>query len=152
MCTTGVTYKVLLNSTEVGPIVSRRGLRQECAQLKLLLHKYELASGQSVNFQKSGLLFSPNVSPNLKSHMSSILGVFSAMENGKYLGLPSLVGKSKKAIFHYLKDRLWRRVNGWNNCLLSRAGKEVMLKSVAQAIPSYCMSVFLLPTYTCDEI
>ncbi|KAJ8749080.1 hypothetical protein K2173_013687 [Erythroxylum novogranatense] len=159
MCMIGVTYNVLLNGTEVGPIVSTRGLRQEdplspylFILLKLILQKYELASSQSVNFQKSGILFSPNVSHSLRSHMSSILGVFSAMEHGKYLGLPSLVGKGKRAIFNYLKNRLWRQVNSWNNRLLSRVGKEVMLKSVAQAIPSYCMSVFMLPIFTCDAI
>lgn len=36
--------------------------------------------------------------------------------------------------------------------MLSRAGKTIMLKSVAQAIPSYCMSCFLLPKMLCQDI
>ena len=40
----------------------------------------------------------------------------------------------------------------WNKRFLSRAGKEVLLKSIIQAIPSYVMSVFLLPTTMCEEI
>ena len=33
-----------------------------------------------------------------------ILGVSLPLDTGKYLGLPSLIGKRKKHIFSYLKD------------------------------------------------
>ena len=36
--------------------------------------------------------------------------------------------------------------------LLSRAGKEILIKAVAQSIPIYTMSVFLLPLKLCDEL
>ena len=41
---------------------------------------------------------------------------------------------------------------GWTSKLLSSVGKEVLLRSVAQAIPSYCMSVFMLPISLCEEL
>jgi len=76
--------------------------------------------------------------------ISSFLGVINQMGSDKYLGLPSIIGRSKKAIFGYLKAKLWRRLNHWSHKQLSKAGKEIFLKSCAQAIPIYCMSVFLL--------
>jgi len=72
--------------------------------------------------------------------------------NGKYLGLPVYMGRSKEKTFSYLKDRVWKRIQGWKEKLLSRAGKEILIKAVAQAIPSYAMSCFDLTKTLCDVI
>ena len=69
-----------------------------------------------------------------------------------YLGLPALVGKSRMAAFRCIKDRVWKRMQDWKVKFLSQAGKEILLKSVIQAIPMYGMSVFLLPKSLCKEI
>ena len=80
------------------------------------------------------------------------LGVTKEALNDKYLGMPSDVGKSKTGTFKYLKDRVWKKVHGWLEKLLSVGGKEVLIKSVAQAIPTYIMGVFKLPASLCDDL
>ena len=37
----------------------------------------------------------------------------------KYLGLPSLIGRGKRASFNYIKKRVWRKLQGWEGKLLS---------------------------------
>ena len=71
---------------------------------------------------------------------------------GQYLGLPTYIGRNKREVFHFIKDRIWKRLNSWNSKLLSRGGKEILLKTVVQAIPNYVMNIFLLPVSLCEEI
>ena len=69
-----------------------------------------------------------------------------------YLGLPSLVGRSKNNTFAQLKQRVANKVSGWKGKILTPIGKEVLIKFVAQVIPSYTMNCFLLPKTLCDEL
>ena len=48
-----------------------------------------------------------------------------------YLGLPTLIGRTKYLSFSNLKDRVWKKLQGGKGKMLSRAGKEVLIKAVA---------------------
>lgn len=126
--------------------------KEETKAIKDLLNKYELNSGQSVNYQKSGVFFSSNVRLDKQRELVEMLGVSKATDDSRYLGLPSLIGRSKKRVFGFVKDKVWQRIQGWRAKLISKAGKLVLLKNVAQSIPSYCISCFLLPKSLCTEI
>lgn len=117
-----------------------------------MLNKYEKLSGQSVNFQKSGVFFSTNVSHPKRNELPAILEVSNDLSTSKYLGLPSLVGRSKKRVFGFVKDKVWRKIQGWKSKPILCAGKSVLIKNVAHSIPSYCMSCFLLPETLYQQI
>ena len=63
-----------------------------------------------------------------------------------------LVGKNKRNTFNEIKEKLHRKLAGWKEKLLSKARKEVLIKAVAQAIPTYTMSCFRLPDSLCEEL
>jgi hypothetical protein len=43
-------------------------------------------------------------------------------------------------------------LNNWKIKFLSQAGNEILLKAVIQAIPTYSMSVFIIPSTPCEKI
>lgn len=55
-------------------------------------------------------------------------------------------------MFGFLKERASKRIQGWQSKPISRAGKSILIRNVAQSIPSYCMSCFLLPKSMCQEL
>ena len=129
-----------------------RADEKEAQVIKNILHTYELASGQAISQPKSEVFFSSVVPSPLKEVITNILGVRVVMGTGKYLGLPSMVGRSKEATFGFIKDRIWHKINICSSMCLSKADREVMIKSVLQFIPSYIMGVFLLPNKIVDAI
>ncbi|XP_024190432.1 uncharacterized protein LOC112194424 [Rosa chinensis] len=124
----------------------------ECTTVKFILSTYEKASGQKVNFTKSSVVFSNNLQPQLKEDLAAVLNVKCVDEHDRYLGLPLRVGKSKTARFQYLKENVSRKLVNWKSKILSSAGKELLIKAVAQVMPTYAMNCYLLPKSLCDDI
>ena len=54
-------------------------------------------------------------------------------------------GKSKVSTFREIQERLTKRVIGWKEKHISKAGREVLIKIVAQAIPTYSIIMFKFP-------
>ncbi|KAB2625965.1 hypothetical protein D8674_017625 [Pyrus ussuriensis x Pyrus communis] len=132
-----------------GPIISHlffaddtlifmRANKQNCDSLMKILDAYCNASSQKVSYQKSCVFFGANVPRSLSGELSQIVGMPLAEDPGKYLGLSGV-------------GRILEKVQGWKQCTLSQAGKEIMIKAVIQAIPAYPMHLFKFPTTLCSE-
>ena len=105
-----------------------------------------------MNRSKTSLFFSPNTAKEIQDEIRILFGVQVIRQHEKYLGLPSLVGRNKKNTFMEVKAKLAKKLAGWKKKLLSKAGKEVPIKAVAQGIPTYIMSCFKIPNSLYDEM
>ncbi|XP_021715945.1 uncharacterized protein LOC110683843 [Chenopodium quinoa] len=181
-CVRSVSFSVLINGRPSDEFVLNRGIRQGdpispylfilCAEvfshflrsaeeraslgdvevIKAVLETYEFSSGQKINFDKTTVSFSKGVPEGRREEVENMLGVRMVDIHDRYLGLPTVVGRSKKVITKGVKEKLWKKLQGWKGMVLSKAGWEVMIKEVAQSLPTYAMSVFKLPSSFCDEL
>uniref|UniRef100_A0A2N9FBV7 Reverse transcriptase zinc-binding domain-containing protein n=1 Tax=Fagus sylvatica TaxID=28930 RepID=A0A2N9FBV7_FAGSY len=100
-----------------------RATLMECNTIMEILRKYERASGQQINQDKTTLLFSA-----------------------------STAAVTQEDIKNALQLPMWRKVQGWKEKLLTQAGKEILIKAVIQAIPTYTMHCFKLPKKLCYDL
>lgn len=121
-------------------------------RLQEILALYEGQSDQKINRAKSSAFFSNKTSAGNKQQVLGVLDIPSESHNERYLGLPVHIGAAKSKEFEYIKESIWRRIRGWIEKLLSKVRKEILIKAVAQAIPTYAMSCFDLTKILCDEI
>nr|XP_023877746.1 uncharacterized protein LOC111990191 [Quercus suber] len=129
-----------------------KATEQECNNILGILEVYGSCSGQQINRNKTTIFFSKLTLEGIRQHIKQTLGVPEIKQYEKYLGLPSFVGRKKKASFNFIKERVWRKLQGWEEKLLSQAGREILIKAVVQAIPTYIMSCFKLLIGLCNEL
>ncbi|KAG8488779.1 hypothetical protein CXB51_016782 [Gossypium anomalum] len=176
-CISSVSYSVIVNGFEGEKVQPARGLRQGyplspfmfllCTQdlfcLMRLAMRERMLRGVKASRrdpQMTAFYFVKrrveepikNTSELEKITVSSILGVRSSNDPQRYLGLPNMVGRKKRESFQILKDQIKQRIDHWSTRHLSQWGKEVFIKSILQAIPTYTMACFLLPKTLCVEI
>ncbi|KAF5459101.1 hypothetical protein F2P56_023085 [Juglans regia] len=125
---------------------------KEWMGLNQILNGYEEASGQKLNRQKTTLFFSKNTKQPARNYIKQVTGLADSSNLEKYLGLPSLIGRSKVREFQGILERVSKRIGNWKTKFLSQAGKEILLKAIIQTITTYSMSVFLLPKLLCNKL
>jgi hypothetical protein len=109
-------------------------------------------TGQLINPSKCSLLFGSGCSDATKDSVAAVLKVQNITLEEKYLGLQTPTGRMSKGRFQSKKERLGKKFSNWAERYMSGGAKEVLIKSVAQSIPSYVMGVFHLPATFCDEL
>lgn len=133
-------------------LVMSRANEEEARAIKTGLWKYCSWAGQEINTDKSGNLFSKNCPIQIKRKIKDQIGLKEMGQQVIYLGNSLVFGRNMTKEFHHLKDKIKNRLQGWTANLISKARKATLIKSVAQAVPTYAMSSFLLPKNICSDM
>src|SRR4051812_8344183 len=80
------------------------------------------------------------------------LGIQVEAFSDRYLGLPMAVGRITSGPFDHIGERARSKIQGWSEKNLACAGREILLKSVIQAIPTFSISYFRLTKKVCKGI
>lgn len=76
------------------------------------------------------------------------------LKHEKYLGLPFMVERKLTSLFNEIKLKVLSKISNWQHkfFFFFSDSKEVLIKAVAQAVPTYAMSVFKIPQALCNDI
>ena len=122
------------------------------SRLNAILEAYNKGSGQMVNRDKSAIFFGSNCKEEDKKEVFRYLKIEKKALKEKYLGLPTAMGRSTTEAFESICSRIRNLVSSWCEKKLNAASREILIKAVAQSIPTYSMSCFELSKTTCKKI
>jgi hypothetical protein len=114
-------------------VVFLEATQRSLQTLKRVLHDYGISSGQRVNLHKSSIFFGQWCNDEVKNSLKSEIGISCEALSECYLGLPTVVGRSKDGCFKHSRERSWGKVKGVKGQGMSKADKGVLVKSVLQA-------------------
>ncbi len=127
------------------------GKARSAQVIKVILDAFSEASGLKINFSKSFI-----IPINLEcSQARDLASIFGCATNGfpfTYLGLPLSPKALCKADYLPLIEKVDKRLAGWKEQLLSRAGRLVLLNSALTSIPTFFCSAFWVPVWVSKAI
>ena len=125
---------------------------REVQVLDECLEKYCEWFVQLINREKSSLIFSKLVVRERKRAIKLELNMKAISSAATYLSAPLFTSRSRTKDFKFLQDRLESKLKGWRCKSLSWVGRSTLIKSVAQALPTYTFASSDVPIAVCDKL
>lgn len=105
-----------------------------------------------MNREKSSVHFSKKFRGQAIVPILDQLGLKKLPSKAKHLGLPLVIPRSKVEVAADIKEKFLKKITGLKAKILSQAGRTVIIKSIAGALPSYLMSFYSMPQNWCSDI
>jgi hypothetical protein len=118
--------------------------------LRVLFLCFEAVSGLKINLAKSVVVPVGNVDD--VASLANILGCGVSSLPLKYLGLPLGACYKAKPIWNGVIEKIERQLASWKRLYLSKGGKITLIKSILSNLPTYLLSLFLIPASVANRI
>ncbi|KAG7536993.1 Zinc knuckle CX2CX4HX4C [Arabidopsis suecica] len=149
-CVESVSYSFLLNGAPQGKVIPSRGLRQgDPLSPYLFILCTEVLSGLCEQAQFKGRL------PGIEWQEQALLLIISSSRMIQCFFVNphlSVAPLSWRSLVVMSLPRIRQKAHSWSSHFLSGAGKQVLLKAVLAAMPTYSMSCFKIPSSLCKQI
>jgi hypothetical protein len=129
-----------------------RASEDQALRVEHVIGVFERSTGQLINHAKCSILFSNDCPLNIQERVRSTLNVVQEVFEPKYLGLPTPDGCMHKGRFQNLQSKLSKYLIEWGDGLMAQCSREILIKAIAQAIPTYIMSIFKRPMSVYDDL
>jgi hypothetical protein len=97
-------------------------------------------------------MYGDGCSSDTQAQLKSILQYETECFKEKYLGLPIPKGRLTKGKFKTTKGKFSKHASNWSEKYMSSGAKEILIKSILQAISTYAMGVFKFPLGLIDDL
>lgn len=126
-------------------IITGTATVEEATQIKNIIDNFCRKSGQTPNWDKSGILFSKKTPSHIKHAINHIFPVPILDSNARHLGHPLFVtNRNKFIIYRFILEKFKAKLTTLKANKLSHAGRLTLIKSVFSSLPVYYMATILL--------
>ena len=70
----------------------------------------------------------------------------------KYLGMPLGTPYKIASMWNLILERMEKKLSGWKRLYLSKGGRLILLKSTLSSLPTYYLSLFVIPIVVADRL
>ncbi|GKV47995.1 hypothetical protein SLEP1_g54839 [Rubroshorea leprosula] len=119
--------------------------------VKTILRWFELMSGLQINFSKSNI-YGYNLPVRWVEGSASMMRCGVGKSHFSYLGMPVDGNPGNKKLWEPLVNKFRAKLAIWKATSLSFGGRLTLLNSVLSALPTFYMSLFLIPNSVMTEL
>ena len=123
---------------------------EQILHIRLLLLSFQVVIGLKVNVHKSEMV---PIGKVVDVHvLAEILGCRVGTLPMSYLGMPLGASHNSPSIWNLILEKIEQKLAGWKKLYLSKRGRLMLFKSTLSNLPTYFLSLFIIPTHVANKI
>ena len=123
---------------------------EQILHIRLLLLNFQAVTGLKVNVHKSEMV--PIREVEDVHALAEILGYRVGELPMSYLGMPLGASHNSPSIWNFILENFERKLAEWKKLYLSKGGRLILLKGTLSSLPTYFLSLFIIPTHVVNKI
>ena len=123
---------------------------EQLLHIRMLLLCFQAVTGLKVNALKGEMVPIGEV-PNVHV-LVEILGYRIGSLLMTYLGMPLGASHKSPTVWNPILEKIERKLVSWKKLYLSKGRRLTLLKSTLSSLPTYFLSLFIIPTHVANKI